>query len=203
MGEFDLGGWRAVLLHVVVPDELDVNVSKLRICRGAAVIITTVVLFATCAGASVRATKPPLASAPPCTASLLVVASVRPLGISLDDGVGVALRNTGRTACLLRGRPHAVASESGAPTVTARPEGMPPDSSQVEIAKTVDPGRLVYVWIDVPVYCAADPGGGSQGLPVYKRLLISFPGGGSSLIAVHFVTVACGIRVTPFFTWKS
>ncbi len=143
-------------------------------------------------------TKPPLANAPPCAASQLVVASVDPLQITQDVGFSVALRNTGRTACLLRGRPHVVASKPGKPTVTARPEGMAPDS---EIANT-DPGKLVSVWIDIPVICAADPGGGNQGLPGYNHLLISFPGGGSKLIAVRSVTMACGMGVTPFFTGK-
>ncbi|HXY45718.1 MAG TPA: hypothetical protein VEH29_16145 [Acidimicrobiales bacterium] len=118
--------------------------------------------------------------------------------MSQNDGVVVRLRNTGRTACLLRGTPRVVASAPGQATVFATTAPMWPLG---EIANTA-PGGIVAVIINVPVACPADPGGGNIGLPVYHRLRISIPGGGNKKIGSLHLMFQCGMSTTPFFTPK-
>lgn len=141
---------------------------------------------------------PPQVGAPACTAGKLSVASVRPLGIMQDDGIGIVLRNNGSTTCLLEGSPRVVATSPGKANVLATGDRLP---SFGEVTDTA-PGNIVSLWIDAPVSCPAYPGGAPFTSPGYQSLTISIPSGGSLVIGNLRLPVACGIFSTPFFTMK-
>jgi len=141
----------------------------------------------------------PKTDAPRCTSSGLELQPVDGLQWSQNSGVVIRLRNTGSSACLLRGAPDVVASASGHPNVVATSLGLA--AAQGEVANT-PAGGLVSVDVSVPVACASNPGGGDQGYPTYHRLVITLPGGGTRTIGGLNLTFPCGMAVTPFFMPK-
>jgi hypothetical protein len=141
---------------------------------------------------------PPQLGAPACTADELSVAGIRPAQISQDDGIVLALRNTGSTACLLSWTPRVVASSPGKPPVLASKENLP---SLDEVTDTA-PGATVELEIDIPASCPAYPGGTSAAFPEYQDLTISFPSGGSKSVDGLRLIFPCGMATTPFFTPK-
>jgi hypothetical protein len=137
----------------------------------------------------------PKTDAPPCTSSQLALQPVTGLQWSQNSGVAVRLRNTGSSACLLRGTPKVAASSPGHPNVVATPLGLA--ATDGEVANT-PAGGLVSADVSVPVACASNPGGSNQGLPTYRRLVITLPGGGTRTISGLNLTFPCGMAVTPF-----
>ncbi len=138
---------------------------------------------------------PPQTGAPRCLPSNLS-ASSRALGISMDDGVVIGLRNTGRAACLLRGTPRVVAVEPGRPDVVATADPMP---SYGEVADT-PPDGISELQVDVPAACSTDGGGSNRGFPIYQTLIIEMPGGGTKVVRGLLLTFQCGISNTPFWS---
>jgi len=128
-----------------------------------------------------------------------VLLPVAGLQWSQNSGVLIRLRNTGSSACLLRGTPGVVASASGHPNVVATSLGLA--ATQGEVANT-PAGGLVSVDVSVPVACTSNPGGGDQGFPTYHRLIITLPGGGARTIGGFSLTFPCGMEATPFFMPK-
>jgi hypothetical protein len=145
----------------------------------------------------IPATSPRL-GAPACTADKLPVLSVRPLGISQDDGFMILLRNTSSAACLLKGTPRVVANLPGKTTVRASKENLP---SYGEVTDTA-PGATVELEIDIPAACQAYPGGTSATFPEYQSLTISTSSGMSKVVHKPHLAFPCGMATTPFFTPK-
>lgn len=141
----------------------------------------------------------PKTDAPPCISSKLQLAQVAGLQWSQNSGVAIRLRNTGSSACLLRGSPHVVASASGHPNVIATPLGLA--ATDGEVANT-PAGGIVSVDVSVPVACASNPGGGDQSYPTYHQLDITLPTGGTRSISGLNLTFPCGLTVSPFFMPK-
>jgi hypothetical protein len=125
-------------------------------------------------------TPAPETDAPPCTSSALALQPVTGLQWSQNDGIAIRLRNTGSTACVLRGTPDVVASSSGHPNVVATSLGL--TATDGDVANT-PAGGLVYVDVSAPVACTSNPGGSNQGLRTYHRLVITLPNEGIRTIS--------------------
>jgi hypothetical protein len=108
----------------------------------------------------------------------------------------ISLRNTGSTACLLKGTPRVVASSPGEATVLASTENLP---SYGEITDTV-PGATVELEIDIPAACQTYPGGTSATFSKYQGLTISTSSGVSTVVHKPHLAFPCGMATTPFFT---
>ncbi|MHB8457588.1 MAG: hypothetical protein ACYDBS_07875 [Acidimicrobiales bacterium] len=141
--------------------------------------------------------KPLPTGAPPCTASELSVTRGMGSPPTQDNGFFLRVRNIGRSACMLRGRPRVVASEPGKPTVSASAGDLP--SFFGEVANT-PPGGTVMALVYIPAICQADPTGGNQGLPIYHSVMVSYATGGSKRIGGLHVSFPCGMATTPFYT---
>jgi hypothetical protein len=138
---------------------------------------------------------PPKTDAPPCASSALSLEPAVGLQMMQDDGVAVRFRNTGRAACLVRGRPFVVATAPGHPSVVASKLGLAATGG--EIADT-PVGGTVSVDISAPITCTANPGGSEQGLPVYHSLVMTLPGGAERIVTGLNLSIPCGLAVTPF-----
>lgn len=141
---------------------------------------------------------PPQTSAPACTNDHLSLGEVSPVQTTQNDGVLVTLRNTGPSACLLAGTPKVAADAAGEPEIVATTEAMPFYGEEAD----TPPDGTVTVEIDVPAACSADPGGSTQGLPTYSRLVIDLPGGGTTAVDGKGFQFPCGMANTPFFTYR-
>lgn len=144
-------------------------------------------------------TPAPKTDAPPCTSLELALQPVAGLQWSQNGGIAIRLRNTGSSACLLRGTPDVVASASGHPNVVATSLGLA--ATDGEVANT-PAGGFVSVDVSASVACASNPGGSNQGLPTYRRLVITLPLGGIRTISGLNLTFPCGMAVSPFFMPK-
>ena len=138
----------------------------------------------------------PTTDAPPCTSSELTLQPVGVLQWSQDGGIAIRLRNTGSSACLVRGTPDLVASASGHPNVAATSLRLA--ATDGEVANT-PAGGFVYVDVSAPLVCASNPGGSNQGRLTYHRLEITLPVGGTRTISGLNMTFPCGMAVSPFF----
>ena len=138
---------------------------------------------------------PPKTDAPPCTSSALQLEPAVGLQWMQNGGVAIRFRNTGKAACLLRGRPFVVATSPGHPSVVATKLGLAATGGEVADTPV---GGTVSVDVSAPISCVSDPGGNEQGLPVYHGLVLVLPGGTERTVSGLKLSLPCGMAVTPF-----
>jgi hypothetical protein len=141
-------------------------------------------------------TPTPGTDARPCTAGDVTA--------SLADGGGagghslryVRFRNTSTSTCVLKGYPRVTASAPGQPSVAGTDGSFFPSFSTANMR----PGQDTYLGVETGTYCAARPGGGSPG-PLYHRLDVTLPGGGTVTVddPAKGFDVSCGLHLTRFF----
>jgi hypothetical protein len=105
-------------------------------------------------------------------------------------------RNTSTSTCVLTGYPPLVnASEPDQPDVTGTDGSFFPTGKSANMS----PGQDTFLGLETDTYCAARPGGGGGG-PLYHRIRIILPGGGTvAFDEVDGLDLACGLRVTMFY----
>jgi hypothetical protein len=108
----------------------------------------------------------------------------------------VRFRNTSPSTCVLKGYPRVTASQPGQPSVAGTDGSFFPSFSTANMR----PGQDTYLGVETDTYCAARPGGGSPG-PLYHRLDVTLPGGGTVTVtdAANGFDVSCGLHLTRFF----
>jgi hypothetical protein len=60
----------------------------------------------------------------------------------------------------------------------------------------------VLVWVEASDYCPKYPGGAPSSLPVYRRVTVSIPSGGTLSVSGLHLPTACGLYTPAFFTMK-
>jgi len=108
----------------------------------------------------------------------------------------VRFRNTSTSTCVLEGYPRVIASEPGRPSVAGTDGSFFPNFSTANMR----PGQDTYLGVETDTYCAARPGGGPAG-PLYHRLDVTLPGGGTVTVddPAKGFDVFCGLHLTSFF----
>lgn len=147
-------------------------------------------------------------AAPPAPGSDARACTAGDVTASLADGNGagghseryVRFRNTSTSTCVLKGYPRVTASEPGHPAVAGTDGSFFPSFSTANMR----PGQDTYLGVETDTYCAARPGGGPPG-PLYHRLEVTLPGGGTVTVddPAKGFDVSCGLHLTAFFVQQS
>jgi hypothetical protein len=142
----------------------------------------------------------PAADARPCTARDVTAALADANGAGGQAVIYVRFRNISTSTCVLKGYPRVVASAPGHRSVIAA------DGSFFEQGSPANmrPGHDTYLGVETRSFCSAYPNGAPSG-PLYHRLAITLPGGGTVVVndSSYGFDVACGVSLTRFFVQQA
>ena len=135
------------------------------------------------------------ATARPCTAAGLRVFPAGGNGAGGHSEFTVGLRDISRTACLLKGYPHVVATEPGRRPVTAADGGFMVGR---ERPGNMPPGGVTWLNLETSNDCPAhNPASGRYPTRIYHTVIVTIPGGGQVAIR-RPLDVLCGLFTGRF-----